>query len=375
MALSDLTSRDAVLDAIREYDRIGREAFLSKYGFTKALNYFLVVDGRRYDSKAVAGAAYGYQFPAEGPLLASKFSGGERTVKTKLEALGFIVEVVNAPTSWLFQYNPAKNDIERSISERSEMTWVVNQSKNEIKSGHKVYIWESGALGGIIAAGTILSDPKLMPEDPGMAQFMKAGYKFVGDNMRVRLRIERNLLANRIGRSQIKADSELKQLMVLKFANATNYALSEAQVRAIEALVSSGTECVENLGVDAVLPTDERPTADDLKEITIASEALRTPDEVNALLAQLQEKLKDKDVKRRRRIANAIVRTPRIAKLVKEREGYRCQKCNVDGFEKKSGGKYAEVHHVDELARGGRDLPNNMVCVCASCHRKIHYGI
>lgn len=80
-----------------EFDDIGREAFLSKYGFGQARSYFLVRGDRRYDSKAIVAAAHGYEHPEEGPLKASDFSGGERTVRAKLEALGF--EVAVTPTA------------------------------------------------------------------------------------------------------------------------------------------------------------------------------------------------------------------------------------------------------------------------------------
>ncbi|MEI2638735.1 MAG: hypothetical protein V9F03_07035 [Microthrixaceae bacterium] len=53
MALSDLSSRQAVLEAARESDQLGRDAFLSKYGFGPARRYLLRVDGREYDSKAI----------------------------------------------------------------------------------------------------------------------------------------------------------------------------------------------------------------------------------------------------------------------------------------------------------------------------------
>ena len=45
----------------------------------------------RFDSKAVAAAAHGTQFPKEGPLKAGQFSGGDATVRRKLEELGFTV--------------------------------------------------------------------------------------------------------------------------------------------------------------------------------------------------------------------------------------------------------------------------------------------
>ncbi|GJH11730.1 hypothetical protein CBA19CS11_22850 [Caballeronia novacaledonica] len=91
MALNRLSDPFAVRAALDEFDRIGRSAFLDKYGFKEARDYFVVVGERRYDSKAVAGAAHGYQFPSAGPLRAKAFSGGALTVARKLESMGFQV--------------------------------------------------------------------------------------------------------------------------------------------------------------------------------------------------------------------------------------------------------------------------------------------
>ena len=61
MPLSELTDSQAILAAVAEYDRLGRSAFLDKYGFHPARTYELVLNGKPYDSKAIVGAAYGYQ--------------------------------------------------------------------------------------------------------------------------------------------------------------------------------------------------------------------------------------------------------------------------------------------------------------------------
>ncbi len=94
MAFADISSRSAVLSAVAECDQLGRHAFLEKYGFHPARSYFLVVEGRDYDSKAIVGVAHGYQFPHLGPLPATQFSGGAATVQPLLEGLGFEVRVV-----------------------------------------------------------------------------------------------------------------------------------------------------------------------------------------------------------------------------------------------------------------------------------------
>jgi hypothetical protein len=89
--ISELTSPRAVEQAIAEYDRLGRTAFLAKYGFREARSYFLVRDGRHYDSKAIVGAAFGFQHPDRGPLAGRDFVGGQATVRQKLEGLGFTI--------------------------------------------------------------------------------------------------------------------------------------------------------------------------------------------------------------------------------------------------------------------------------------------
>ncbi|WP_072022266.1 HNH endonuclease [Zavarzinella formosa] len=93
MSLAEITSRNAVLDAIKEYDRIGQSAFLKGYGFGESRMYVLEFEGRQYDSKAIIGVARKYQYPDRPPLRPQDFSGGHATVQRKLESLGFIVRV------------------------------------------------------------------------------------------------------------------------------------------------------------------------------------------------------------------------------------------------------------------------------------------
>jgi hypothetical protein len=91
MALQDITDPTAVESAVEEFDELGREQFLAKYGFKKARQYLLEVHGSLYDSKAILGAAHGFQFPDRGPLAWDEFSGGENTTRKKLTDLGFRV--------------------------------------------------------------------------------------------------------------------------------------------------------------------------------------------------------------------------------------------------------------------------------------------
>lgn len=104
MALGDISDPQAIIQAIAEYDRLGQSAFLERYGYHPAREYVLVFGERRYDSKAVVGAAHGFQFPEAGPLRSSDFSGGRETVQKKLAELGFKVDRENPTTDGPFSF-------------------------------------------------------------------------------------------------------------------------------------------------------------------------------------------------------------------------------------------------------------------------------
>lgn len=97
MSLANLTSA-AVASAIAEYDALGRDAFLATYGFGDAKKYWIIHDGNRYPSKAIAGAAH--KFVDGHALSAAIFSGGENTVAKKLRDLGFTLETPSRNPDW-----------------------------------------------------------------------------------------------------------------------------------------------------------------------------------------------------------------------------------------------------------------------------------
>ena len=90
----------SVESAVKEFDRLGRRKFLEKHGFGQAVNYFLRLNGRLYDSKAICGVAYGKENPTYGPLKRWQFSAGEKTVERQLTKLGFkVVHIWHTPQS------------------------------------------------------------------------------------------------------------------------------------------------------------------------------------------------------------------------------------------------------------------------------------
>lgn len=208
--IADLTSASAVRDAMREYDRLGRDAFLSKYGFRPARSYFLKENGRFYDSKAIAGVAYGIQHPDRGHLAGRDFVGGDATVRPKLESLGFeIVWGGNATTSDLASERlevghiyPRENLIELfSITDATINTGVfrpagyrsiwlfVTRDKTNDRTQYRDFLegdllhWEgqtSGRTDSKIVDHEANGDELLVFYRDSKRQHPKAGFKFEG---------------------------------------------------------------------------------------------------------------------------------------------------------------------------------------------------
>lgn len=93
MSIIQLTRRSVLL-AIAECEALGREQFLERGGYSAAREYFLIHNGRAYDSKAIAGAAH--QIHTGEKVYASDFRGGVQ-ITDQLRSLGF---TVSGSTDW-----------------------------------------------------------------------------------------------------------------------------------------------------------------------------------------------------------------------------------------------------------------------------------
>ena len=53
----------------------------------------------------------------------------------------------------------------------------------------------------------------------------------------------------------------------------------------------------------------------------------------------------------------------KLKKQIRKRDNYTCQEC---GFTEQQLGKTLHIHHIDYNKRN--DNPNNLICLCNSCH-------
>ena len=99
-------------------------------------------------------------------------------------------------------------------------------------------------------------------------------------------------------------------------------------------------------------------------------------DNVDQILADLNQRYGDLEPRAYKRLVSQIDRPTSISRALKKKLGYSCQVCGVDGFRTRTGGEYAEAHHLRQLHKlvPGSLATENVLIVCATCHRKLHHA-
>ena len=164
---------------MQEFDALGRDAFLAKYGFGRSRRFFLRDGERTYDSKAIVGAAFGYQHPERGPLTSDAFAGGEATVKPRLEGLGFVVVEDGEPATRVARAWWVNQGLTFDQERAGGYVWAPQRAKNGQVLAHHAAVAElrTGDLvlhyaKGFVRAASVVrgnareeSRPSELPED------------------------------------------------------------------------------------------------------------------------------------------------------------------------------------------------------------------
>ncbi|MGI5155080.1 HNH endonuclease [Microbispora sp. CA-102843] len=335
MGLSDLR-RDMVLAAIEEFDRLGREEFLEKYGYREARGYFLIHQGRRYDSKAIAGVAH--RDVAGHPLRASEFSGGAATVARALADLGFTVTTPEDPST--------KSPIEALLGKIMNLETAKSpQTKRPKRHQPLTLLW---ALGRAARA-----EPRLVSWETARAE-----------------------IGSLISTFGLVDDAPNPEYPVLKL---THFGLWEIPGHPVPPAASGG-EPLRWMRRHQPLsgPRDwvyDLVAKDDSVRSRVAafllSEYIHDVDQ-NALLARVG--LQAASVGRRSATVERIVRDTALSRLVKTLHDHRCQICGIRLM--LPTGPYAEGCHIRPLGEphNGPDELGNMLCLCPNHHTLFDAG-
>ena len=140
------------------------------------------------------------------------------------------------PRTWVFQANPSRFDIDGFLATRPvTTTFLISRYRQEITVGDQVFIWRSIGGGsqdaaGIVAEAEVIELPTLRPDEPAARPFWANPAEADISADRVLLRLIR--IANRgetIQRRWVLEDPVLRDMLILRLANATNYEVPDTQ--------------------------------------------------------------------------------------------------------------------------------------------------
>ncbi|WP_371100068.1 HNH endonuclease [Streptomyces sp. PU_AKi4] len=352
MGLGDIRYED-VIAATEEFRRLGRDDFLQRYGFRRARSYEMVLDGLRYDSKAIVGVAHGH---ATGEFLrAGDFSGGAATVARCLRELGFVVETEEAPfdRAALLKHlrklkvsrgpgNPAP-----SRHQPLSLLWAISREADERP---RTTPWprfrdEVGPL--LVEFG--LPNAKATPEYPfwhlrgsGLWEVQGIPAELAKEMPKMSILDAHHLQAGFTEEAAALLRDPVTRLDAITTICETY--LQDVDRRAL--FERTGLDGYTTAGSLPNLPEDESGGAD-------------TDDEHGRATGPAP---------RRAATRSVIVRDEALARKVKELEGDRCQIC--DTALRYLNRPYSQAAHIRGLGRPhhGPDELQNLLCLCANCH-------
>ena len=157
---------------------------------------------------------------------------------------------------WIFQADPKRYRLLDALADLDEIVWEVNQHLREIHAGDGVLIWQAGAEAGIYGIGEVATEPAPMPaHDPYWTE--DEGERAAQPKPRVKLRVTQRLLDRPLLRSELRQDPSLQSLSILRFAQGTNFPVSEEEWTRLQELLGLGPKPLEYAAQEASLDLAE----------------------------------------------------------------------------------------------------------------------
>lgn len=136
---------------------------------------------------------------------------------------------------WLFQGNPKYYRILQAIEEQEELPWLVTRYSKEIQVGDRALVWMAGSEAGIYAIAEVIKPPEIQPELSDTQYWLMPDQAKL-DKPRVQLKFLRKLLGQPLRRHELKQDQILRDLLVIRAPNSTNFRVTEEQWQRVYSL-------------------------------------------------------------------------------------------------------------------------------------------
>ncbi|MFN7528742.1 MAG: EVE domain-containing protein [Dolichospermum sp.] len=136
---------------------------------------------------------------------------------------------------WLFQGNPKYYRVLEAIKELKEIPWLVTRYAKDIAAGDGVIIWLSGSQGGIYATAEVIEPAQFLTEIPDKKYWVDST-RALGKQQAI-IRFTNKFLESPLLKNQLQEDSVLKNLLVLRAPNSTNFKVSSEEWEQVQKLI------------------------------------------------------------------------------------------------------------------------------------------
>ena len=136
---------------------------------------------------------------------------------------------------WLFQGNPKYYRVLEAIKELEEIPWLVTRYANNIAPGDGVIIWLSGSQGGIYATAEVIEPAQLLTEIPDKKYWVDST-RALGKQQAI-IKFTNKFVESPLLKNQLQEDSVLKNLLVLRAPNSTNFKVSSEEWEQVQKLI------------------------------------------------------------------------------------------------------------------------------------------
>jgi hypothetical protein len=129
------------------------------------------------------------------------------------------IKMPQAENIWIFQANPKQYDILKMLDNQDvikKFHWSIKQHKNIISKNQIGLIWLSGKEAGIYAITEIISNPDYFVESDAEKEYWHDNTEEEGAQLKVKMKLIRNLTNNPIIKETIKKRNGLQNLKILK---------------------------------------------------------------------------------------------------------------------------------------------------------------
>ena len=406
------------MSAINKYDKLGKEEFLKKYRYKESRKYYLSYDGKEYDSKAITGVAFQYEYPSEPFLTYSEFSGGKNTVVKLLTSLGFTIVEKSIADAIIEAFKILKKEssieeIKQTIidnnfynfgaQEKNINDVVRNQmarhcenierkdsidSKYFIKTGPNLYKLSQYTV--IVENDESEWDDKtgvLYHFPPQYQKFLQPGTTVVyyKSNITNKKYSSKRLSdkAHYFATATVKevqddpnSNKNDKYATIGNFEYFTEAIISKTENGFLEAIPETK---IKNYWLNGVRPITEQTYNNILSKV-------KERIQIEEIIAKpiLPKETKDFDDfestiegKRKQRFTTVYERNNKLREVAIQLHGTTCKVCgfNFEEFYGEHGKDYIQIHHIKPLFENQETKVNpktDLIPLCANCHAMIH---